>query len=51
MLWSPGDPVKEWVLTVSTQAGLRLHTSNEVLLGNAHPAGSGPTLCDHWNGW
>lgn len=31
-LWSPGDPVKVWVLTVLSQAGLRLHTSNEVLL-------------------
>lgn len=33
--WSPEDPLKVWVRTVSSKVGLRLHVSNKVLLGNA----------------
>lgn len=41
-LWSPGIPIKVWVLTVSSKAGLRLHISNKVLLGNAYVPVQGP---------
>lgn len=38
-LWLSGDPVKVRVPTVLSKAGLRLHISNKVFLGNAYAAG------------